>query len=89
MEETVLFKGGRITLLKCTLLSLPTHFMSLFTILSHVAIKLERMQTFLWGGLDNVKKIPLVQWDTVCSSIKEEGMGIRKFSTFNRVLLGK
>ena len=39
MEEVVFVKGCRLTLLKSTLSSLPTYFLSLFTIPSHVANK--------------------------------------------------
>ena len=38
-----LSKGGRLTLLKSTLSSLPTYFLSLFTIPISVANKLERI----------------------------------------------
>ena len=41
-----LSKGGRLTLLKSTLSSLPTYYLSLFTIPSHVANKLEKIQGF-------------------------------------------
>ena len=37
-------KGGRLTFLKSTLSSLPTYYLSLFTIPQHVADKLERIQ---------------------------------------------
>ena len=59
-----LSKGGRMTLLKSTLSSLPTYYLSLFTIPSHVANKLEKIQRdFLWGD----SKILLVGWDKVCA----------------------
>ena len=38
-KKLYLSKGGRLTLLKSTLSSLPTYFLSLFTIPSHVANK--------------------------------------------------
>ena len=49
-KKMYLSKGGRLTLLKSTLSSLPTYFLSLFTIPTHVANKIERLQRdFLWG----------------------------------------
>ena len=39
-----LSKGGRLTLLKSTLSSLPTYFLSLFTIPKHVAERIEKLQ---------------------------------------------
>ena len=50
-----LSKGGRLTLLKSTLSSLPTYFLSLFTIPSHVANKIEKIQRdFLWGDSEEI-----------------------------------
>ena len=47
-----LSKGGRLMLLKSTLSSLLTYYLSLFTIPTHVANKIERLQRdFFVGGL--------------------------------------
>ena len=42
-KQLYLSKGGRLTLLKSTLSSLPTYYLSLFTIPQHVANRLERI----------------------------------------------
>ena len=50
-KSQYLSKGGRLTLVKNTLSSLPIYFMSLFVIRRKVAAKLEKIQRdFLWGG---------------------------------------
>lgn len=41
-KKLYLSKGGRLTLLKSTLSSLPTYFLSLFTIPTHVAERIEK-----------------------------------------------
>ncbi len=65
-KKIYLLKGGRLTLLKNTLFSLPTYFMSLLTILPYVANRIERIQhNFLWGGEDCKGKFHLVSWDKV------------------------
>ena len=58
-----LSKGGRITLIKSTLSSLPTYFMSLFPIPGLVALRIDKIQRdFLWGGMGEGKKFHLVNW---------------------------
>ena len=71
-------KGGKLTLLKSTLSSLPTYFLSLFTIPTHVANKIEKLQRdFLWGD----SKTQLLGWDKVCLPIANSDLGIRKLTT--------
>ena len=85
-KKMYLSKGRRLTLLKSTLSSLPTYFLSLFTIPTHVANKIERLQRdFLWGD----SKLHLVGWDKVCAPLKNGGLGVKKLTTFNKTLLGK
>ena len=89
LKQLYLSKGGRLTLLKSTLLSLPI-FLSLFTIPQVVAAKLEKIQrNFPWGTTDEVFKYSLVAWDNVCLPMEEGGLGIRRVGFFNQVLLGK
>ena len=84
-KKMYLSKGGRLMLLKSTLSSLPTYFLSLFTIPTHVANKIERLQRdFLWGDSRN----HLVGWDKVCAPLENGGLGVRKITT-NKALLGK
>ena len=50
-------KGGRITLIKSTLASMPLYQMSLFRMPKSVARRLEKLQRdFLWGGVNGGKK---------------------------------
>ena len=48
--------------------------------------KIERLQRdFLWGD----SKTHLVGWDKVCAPLKNDGLGVRKLTTFNEALLGR
>ena len=85
-----LLEWGRLTSLKSTLSSLPTFFLSLFTIPLVVADRLERIQrNFLWGNSEEAFKYPLVAWNKVCWPIEIGGLGMRRFGLFNQALLGK
>jgi hypothetical protein len=60
-KKLYLSKGGRLTLLKSTLSSMPTYFMSLFPIPIKVARKIELLQwNFLWDGLGDSLSYHLV-----------------------------
>ena len=53
--------GGKVTLIKITLSSLPTYFLSLFPIPAKVAKRVEKLQRdFLWSGIRDDRKIHLV-----------------------------
>ena len=56
-----LSKGGKLTLIKSTISSLPTYFLSLFLPVK-VANRIEKLQRdFLWSGIDALK-VPPVKW---------------------------
>ena len=85
-KKLYLSKGGRLTLLKSMLSSLPTYFLFLFSPFLHVANKIENLQRdFLWGDT----KTHLLGWDKVCMFMADGSLGIRKLTTFNKALLGK
>ena len=51
-KRLYLSKGGKVTLIKSTLSSLPTYFLSLFPIPAKVAKRIEKLQRdFLWSGI--------------------------------------
>ena len=73
-KSLYLSRGGRLTLLKSTLSSLPTYYLSLFTIPISVANRMERIKrNFLWGSYGDRVTTPLVNWDIVCSPINHGG----------------
>ena len=83
-------KGGRITLIKTTMSSMPLYQMSLFRMPKTVARRLEKLQRdFLWGGGNLEKKAHLVNWEVVCADKENGGLGLRKLALLNKALLGK
>ncbi|RVW99255.1 putative ribonuclease H protein [Vitis vinifera] len=61
-------KGGRMTLIKSTLVSIPIYLLSLIRIPKVVAKRIEKIQRdFLWGGGSLEGKGHLINWQVVCS----------------------
>ncbi|XP_022020292.1 uncharacterized protein LOC110920387 [Helianthus annuus] len=82
--------GGRVTLIKSVLESLPTYYFSLYKASVCVIKKLELLiKKFLWGGGDDVKKVHWMGWDTVTCSKRKGGLGLTKLEWSNKALLLK
>ncbi|KAJ9699874.1 hypothetical protein PVL29_005640 [Vitis rotundifolia] len=89
-KRNYISKGGRITLIRSTLSSMPIYLMSLLRMPRVVSLRLEKIQKdFLWGGGALERKPHLVNWDSVCSDIRKGGLGVRRLSNLNRALLCK
>jgi len=83
-------RGGCLTLIKRTLSSLPTYFLSLFPLLAGIARRLERLQrNFLWDEPDRESKFHLVNWKNICSPVPRGGLRVKNLMLFNKALLGK
>uniref|UniRef100_A0A2N9HJW1 Reverse transcriptase domain-containing protein n=1 Tax=Fagus sylvatica TaxID=28930 RepID=A0A2N9HJW1_FAGSY len=89
-KRLYLSKGGKLTLIKSTLSSIPTYFLSLFPIPARVANRLEKLQRdFLWCGMDEKPKFHLVKWSQICVPLRFGGLAVRDIRCFNKALLGK
>ncbi|KAJ0476786.1 putative reverse transcriptase zinc-binding domain-containing protein [Helianthus annuus] len=89
-KSSLLSIGGRITLIRSVLVSLPNYFFSLYKAPVKVINDLERMiRKFLWGGSGDISKTHWVAWDILSLPIKSGGLGISKLNHVNRALLCK
>ncbi|GKB75656.1 RNA-directed DNA polymerase, eukaryota, partial [Tanacetum coccineum] len=69
--------GGRLTLIKSVLGSLPTYYFSLFKVPSSMLKKLESLRScFFRGANDRDKKMTWVSWDKVLANKKNECLGV-------------
>ena len=68
--------GGRVTLIKSVLSSIPIYFLSCFHCLKTVLRRIERIQRdFLWNDSIEKKKYHLVEWENVCKPLSQGGLG--------------
>ena len=73
-------KGGKLTLIRSTLFSMPIYFVSLFYLPKKVRLRLEKIQRdFLWDEGALVKRPHLVKWNLVCLK-KKRWFRCEKFS---------
>jgi hypothetical protein len=86
-----LSKAGREVLIKSVLQSIPTYFMSIFTIPPSLCDEIEKMMnSFWWGHLGNNNKgIHWLSWEILSMHKTDGGMGFKSLHAFNLAMLGK
>ncbi|GKD27887.1 hypothetical protein Tco_1234101 [Tanacetum coccineum] len=82
--------GGRYTLLKSVLTSIPIYHMSLFKVLARILKEMESIRKNFFNGMDRSKKKMIwIRWEKILASKKNGGLGISSFFATNRALLFK
>lgn len=89
-KHKLLSIGGRLTLIKATLSSLPIYFMPLFPIPKGVVEKIIKLQrSFLWAGSPEIKALPLIRWDIIQLPKGKGGLNVTNLLLRNLGLLFK
>ncbi|GJU52410.1 hypothetical protein Tco_1226124 [Tanacetum coccineum] len=82
--------GGRFTLLKSVLGSMPIYHMSIFKVPMRVLQRLESIRSHFFNGNDlHGKKMSWVKWEKVLASKENGGLGVSRLYALNRGLLLK
>ncbi|GJZ03380.1 putative RNA-directed DNA polymerase, eukaryota, reverse transcriptase zinc-binding domain protein [Tanacetum coccineum] len=82
--------GGRLTLVKSVLGSLPIYYLSLFKAPSLVIDMLESLRRrFFWGFNDSQRGINWVKWDSILAGVKDGGLGVGSIFAKNLSFLCK
>jgi len=81
---------ARLTLLKSVLTSLDVYALSFFKAPSGIISFIESLLNFFFlGGSEDRRKIPWINWNTVCLRKEYGGLGVRQLREFNWSLIGK
>ena len=89
-KAKTLSMGGRLTLVKSVLASLPIYYLSLYKAPVKVLEEIKKiMKNFLWTSSNDIKKIHWVSWGVVSTSKKDGGLGISKMVDVNMALMAK
>ncbi|GKA26171.1 RNA-directed DNA polymerase, eukaryota [Tanacetum coccineum] len=82
--------GGRLTLLKSVLTSIPLYHMSIFKVPMGALKKLESIRKNFFNGHDGfARKSSWFNWNKALASKKNGGIGVSSFFAINRALLFK
>ncbi|GJY59135.1 RNA-directed DNA polymerase, eukaryota [Tanacetum coccineum] len=82
--------GGRLTLIKSVLGSLPLYHMSIYKVPKGVLKLMESIRRQFFNGSEgNERKMMWMCWDKVLASKKKGGLGVSSFFALNRALLFK
>lgn len=82
--------GGRLTLVKSVLGSLPIYFFSFFKAPTSIIEHLERLRIrFLWGGSEEKNKVNWVVWKVVLVPKDMGGLEVGSLMSLNLALLIK
>ncbi|XP_022003735.1 uncharacterized protein LOC110901200 [Helianthus annuus] len=85
-KASLLSIGGRVTLFRSVLESLPSYFFSLYRA---PVIVIEGFRKFLWEGSSSEKKLHWVAWDRVASPKKMGGLSLHNLKDINMALFSK
>ncbi|GKF04737.1 RNA-directed DNA polymerase, eukaryota [Tanacetum coccineum] len=82
--------GGRYTLIKSVLSSLPLYYFSIFKTPKGILNKIESFRRNFFNGADIAdRKMSLIGWKNILASKKNGGLGISSLFALNRALLFK
>lgn len=82
--------AGRLVLTQAVTSTIPNYAMQCFDLPAKVLTNVDRLSpNFLWGSLENKKKLHLVGWSKITKHKKEGGLGIQAAKAKNIALLAK
>lgn len=81
-------KGGRLTLIKASLASVPVKYLSFLVVQESVCKSLEKIRMdFLWRVGEDDRGLHLVAWERICTPKDKEGDRFTKIAAYEQGLV--
>uniref|UniRef100_A0A2N9G3W3 CCHC-type domain-containing protein n=1 Tax=Fagus sylvatica TaxID=28930 RepID=A0A2N9G3W3_FAGSY len=81
---------GRVILVQSVTSAIPTYYMQNVALPIRVCFNLDKLnKDFLWGSIDERKKMHMVSWDKICRPRDLGGLGLYSTKARNLALLAK
>ncbi|XP_062021276.1 uncharacterized protein LOC133737799 [Rosa rugosa] len=89
-KSKVLSMAGRLTLIHSVTATIPSYAMQTAKLPTSICDSLDKLnRNFLWGDIEDKRRVHLINWDTVCLPKSLGGLGIKKSSEMNQAMLAK
>uniref|UniRef100_A0A2N9HXU9 CCHC-type domain-containing protein n=1 Tax=Fagus sylvatica TaxID=28930 RepID=A0A2N9HXU9_FAGSY len=89
-KAKLLSPAGRVILVQSVTSAIPAYYMQNVALPIRVCSNLDKLnRDFLWGSIDDRKKMHMVSWDKVCRSRDLGGLGLYSTKARNLALLAK
>lgn len=89
-KEKMLSFGGKETLIKAVIQSIPVYAMSVFKLSKQICKGIiKAISQFWWGDEDQQKHMHWFSWWKMCVPKNQGGMGFRDLESFNMAMLSK
>ncbi|XVE85165.1 hypothetical protein DITRI_Ditri17bG0069600 [Diplodiscus trichospermus] len=87
-KANLLSQGGRLTLIKSTLSSMPLYTLDCFKVPSPISNKIDQTVRNLWSRHNTSGiKLHMMSWERICQATEHGGLGIRRTEEMDRAML--
>ena len=81
---------SRLILVKSVLQEMPIYLFSILAAPKAIIKQIRNLQRqFLWGGTKDIRKWPLVDWQTICTPKSLGGLGLKDPLDNNKIMSAK
>ena len=90
LKGHLLNRAGRICLAQSIITAIPSYYMQAMWFPSSVCNDIDSIvKRFIWSSRDNGRSLNLVNWETISSPKRYDGLGIQEARLMNVSIMGK